>query len=243
MALDTMLLEKAEKSAPVLRLYGFKPACMTIGLSQKLSDESRENILKRGFDIVRRPSGGRAVLHYKDLTYSFVGAETGVGDFGFLERGVSAAYKQICCGLQQAFSILGVNAELGSAEAAYRHLADCFLATTNADLHHKGKKLAGSAQLRRRGAVLQHGSIPLNLEQGLVAELLGGQENKNGNLERHANLFELLGKTLSFEELNQAMKAGFESAYDVELDTIELSREEIQVANELKEKYLVTSTW
>lgn len=243
MAIDTMLLERAEKMPPVLRLYGFSPACMSIGLSQKLSDESIENIQRRGFDLVRRPSGGRAVLHYKDLTYAFVGAEIGVGQYGFLERGVNAAYKQICCGLQQAFSILGLNAELGSAEAAYRHLADCFLATTNADLHHKGRKLAGSAQLRRRGAVLQHGSIPLNLEQGLVAELLGGNESKTGNVERHANLFDILGKTLTIEELNQALKAGFEAAYDVELEASPLSQEEMQVANQLKENYLVSGTW
>lgn len=218
MAIDEwMLEEQLSGKPPMLRLYGFAPPAITIGLSQKMDEKTINRIKARGFDVVRRPTGGRAVLHFKDITYSFVACQTGTGDYGILSHSVSNAYKQICTGLQEAFALMGLNVDFGSSEAAYRHLADCFLATTNADLQLDGKKLAGSAQLRRKGAVLQHGSIPLNLEQGLMLELLEGEQTnkqeKNPALARHANLFDLLSTELSTEDLSEKIKTGFELAF------------------------------
>ena len=228
MAIDLQLLQQCEAgAAPVLRLYGFSPPCLTLGLNQKLAEETLERVRQRGYDIVRRPTGGRAVLHLNDLTYSFVARQKGEGEFGVLETSVSAAYKQICAGLQAAFDILGLRAELGASSSAYRHLADCFLATTNADLHHAGRKLAGSAQLRRRGTVLQHGSIPLNLDQNIMADLLGLERKEEGS-QRHANLFEILRREVSMAELNEAMKDGFAKAFSVEFSERVLLPEEIE---------------
>jgi lipoyl(octanoyl) transferase len=255
MAIDVGLLERAESCLsriaghgrtegaefypPVLRLYGFSPPCLSIGFSQALPEDVTSRVRARGFEIVRRPTGGRAVLHFKDLTYSFVAAEKGEGDLGILEASVSAAYRQICAGLSEAFLLLGFAVELGPAQAAYRHLVDCFAATTNADLHFQGCKLAGSAQLRRRGAVLQHGSIPLSLDQELVSELLAGAQV--GRVERktdhHANLFEILKRSVSFAELNQAMKTGFERAFSVEFEESELSSEELAQAGKRKSEF------
>jgi lipoate-protein ligase A len=240
MAIDIALLEKALESAPVLRLYGFSPPCVSIGLNQKIDPSMYERTREKGFDIVRRPSGGRAVLHHMDLTYAFIASEKNSGDHGILEHSVSNAYKQICLGLQEAFYILGVRTELGSAQAAYRHLADCFLATTNADLHHNGKKLAGSAQLRRHNCVLQHGSIPLALEQDAMAELLG--ERQAAKAERHANLFEILNRRVEISELNDAMRRGFEKAFQIEFDSEPLSREELEIAEANKAEYLCMGT-
>lgn len=231
MALDVLFLEEAESTVPVLRLYGFSPPCISLGLNQKISEDSIKRTQERGFEIVRRPSGGRAVLHYKDLTYSFIACQKGHGSIGVLESGVSSAYKQICSGLQSAFGHLGLKTELGTSSSAYRNQVDCFLATTNADLHVDGLKLAGSAQLRRRNAVLQHGSIPLNLDQDLMAELLGINKSEERKNERHANLFELLGRVVPISELNEAMRLGFSSAFETsfsirEPDASELSRAE-----------------
>lgn len=226
MAVDLHLLEQCKNGAPVLRLYGFSPPCVSLGLNQTLDEESQQRIRARGYDIVRRPTGGRAVLHLNDLTYSFVACQKGEGDFAFLETSVSAAYKQICAGLQSAFEILGLKTELGASNSAYRHMADCFLATTNADLHFAGRKLAGSAQLRRQGAVLQHGSIPLNLDQNIMADLLGQERNAQSQ-ERHANLFEALGRSFSMDELADAMRQGFAQAFSIEFTERDLDAAEI----------------
>ena len=243
MAIDVALLEKALEGPPVLRLYGFVPSCLSIGLNQKLDDETFARVKQKGFDVVRRPSGGRAVLHHKDLTYSFIAAEKNSCEYGILEHSVSGAYKQICQGLQEAFALLGLKTELGSSQAAYRHLADCFLATTNADLHFNGKKLVGSAQLRRHGCVLQHGSIPLALEQEIMPELLGdkkaarltGETPGPGAVapaahERHANLYELLNRHVAVAELNDAMRLGFEKAFSIEFELESLSERELELA-------------
>lgn len=239
MAIDSLLLDKAVSGKPVLRLYGFKPSCITLGLSQKFDSESARRVKERGFDLVRRPSGGRAVLHHKDLTYAFVAAEKGQGECGVLAASVSTAYKQICQGLRCAFEILGLETELGNADVSYRHLSDCFLATTNADLHFRGRKMAGSAQVRRKNAVLQHGSIPLNLEQGLMSELLVEQRSSSRNepIERHTNLFEALGRTVGVPELNAAIKRGFERAFAVDFLDSELTAEELNQAIEFKTEF------
>jgi lipoate-protein ligase A len=245
MALDVALLEQAEDNPPVLRLYGFAPPCMSIGLAQRLPPDCVARIEERGFEIVRRPSGGRAVLHYHDITYAFIASQTGTGKYGLLQHSVSAAYRQICEGLKEAFLLLGLAVELGPAAAAYRHLADCFLATTNADLHFAGRKLAGSAQLRRRGCVLQHGSIPLNLDQELVPTLLGAEPREPRTAktkeDRHANLFEMLGHELSISELNEALQQGFSRAFNVSFDSQPLSEREIELAELARNDYVFSA--
>lgn len=241
MAIDVCLLDWALQSEPVLRLYGFKPSCLSIGLNQSLPDEVIQRVGKEGFDLVRRPSGGRAVLHHFDLTYAFVAAELGRCPNGVLGTSVAAAYKQICEGLTQAFLRLGISAELGARSQSYRNLSDCFQATTNADLHVEGLKLAGSAQLRRKGAVLQHGSIPLSLDQALVGELLSGEEHSierdTNSKPRHANLFELIGRHLEYSELETAMKQGFEAAFGISFEEVPLTDEELSNASSRKDEF------
>jgi lipoyl(octanoyl) transferase len=243
MAIDVVLLERAGESVPVLRLYGFAPPCVSLGFAQSLSGEIAARATDRGFEIVRRPSGGRAVVHVNDLTYAFAAGQKGESKYGALEASVSAAYKQICQGLQEALRLLGVEAELGKPQTAYRHLVDCFSATTNADLHYQGAKLAGSAQVRRRGAVLQHGSIPLCLEADVICELLGiaSPKRQDRKVLHHANLFDILGQQLSFAELNRVMKAGFEKAFSVEFDDSVLHADELAQAADKRIEFLHSS--
>jgi lipoate-protein ligase A len=216
MAIDEAILEQHIKgdAPPTLRVYGFAPPCVTIGLSQKLDDSVSARIRSDGIDVVRRPTGGRAVLHLHDLTYSFVGSDTTRG--GRFATSISESYRQISQGLVEAFAQLGVPTELGATGVAYRHLQDCFMATTGSDLHHNGTKLIGSAQVRRRGAILQHGSVPLHQDPELMPRLLG--EPVAPDAPRHLNLFDLIGHPVSFEQLEAAFKAGFERAFGVELE-------------------------
>jgi lipoate-protein ligase A len=221
MAIDEAILEQRIKSQapPTLRLYGFTPPCVTIGLSQKMDDAISDRIRAEGIDVVRRPTGGRAVLHLHDLTYSFVGTDTTCG--GSFSTSVTESYKQISQGLVAAFAELGVPTELGATGVAYRHLQDCFMATTGSDLHHNGTKLIGSAQVRRRGSILQHGSVPLHQDPDLMPRLLG--EPSSPDAPRHLNLFDLLGRDVSFDDLQTAFKAGFEKTFGVEFEVASLN--------------------
>ena len=215
MALDEEMLAAriAGEIPPALRLYGFVPPCVTIGLSQKMEPSIQERIRGEGIDVVRRPTGGRAVLHLNDLTYSFVGTDTTCG--GRFSTSVTESYKQISQGLVAAFAELGVPTAIGPTGVAYRHLQDCFMATTGSDLHHNGTKLIGSAQVRRRGSILQHGSVPLNQDPAFMPRLLG--EPAKDEAPRHLNLFDLIGREAGIEELQSAFKLGFEKNFGVEL--------------------------
>ncbi|MBY0545946.1 MAG: lipoate--protein ligase family protein [Candidatus Obscuribacterales bacterium] len=235
MAIDELLLEGVLDGTgqPTLRLYGFKPPAVSIGLNQKLDSETTERIENAGLDVVRRPTGGRAVLHLNDLTYAFIGLDE--SREGILKTSVTAAYRQICQGLVQSLRELGVDSELGETQAPYRHLADCFLATTQADLHHKGRKLAGSAQLRRKGAVLQHGSLPLQQRQDAMAKLLGDSD-QTAPQDRHLNLFELTQQR-AFCEIDKAWIEGFESVFQVKFETKALTEQELELAHSRRDSY------
>lgn len=223
MAIDEAILDSHIRGLvpPTLRLYGFCPPCVTIGLSQKMDQELIEEIQGKGIQVVRRPTGGRAVLHLEDLTYSFVGSDSTRS--GFLSTSVTESYRQICQGLMAAFEELGVATELGASGVAYRHLQDCFMATTGSDLQYSGTKLIGSAQMRRRGAILQHGSVPLNQDPGLMPSLL---REPTAEAKRHLNLFDLTNGPLTFAELEQSFKVGFERAFGIQLHQASLTEEE-----------------
>lgn len=241
MALDEAMLEAHLRGEvpPTLRLYGWAPPAVSIGYAQKLPDEAKARIQEAGFDIVRRATGGRAVLHLNELTYSFVCSvkdDGSASEDAILSASVLSAYKQICKGLVIGLSKAGVEVELGQGQAASRQMHDCFLATTTADLHFKGKKLVGSAQVRRRGAVLQHGSILLSQPQNLMPRLLSGKDSEPGEAQRHANLYEILDRKPTVEELSAFLKAGFEEAFARRLVAATFTGTELSFAQELKER-------
>ncbi|MCC6978921.1 MAG: lipoate--protein ligase family protein [Candidatus Melainabacteria bacterium] len=241
MAVDEAILDAhiAAEVPPTLRFYGWAPPAVSIGYGQKLPEKVCQKIAERGFDVVKRPTGGRAVLHLDELTYSFVGSANGQGKV--LGSSVIESYKKICQALIAGFKTLGVTVEIGQGQAASRQMLDCFTATTTADLHYQGKKIVGSAQLRRHDALLQHGSILLCQEQNLMGELLllkgksdsAALEEDN---QRHANLFEITGIAVSALELIPAFKAGFETTFGIALESDQLTPGEWRRVDEIKEK-------
>lgn len=272
MAIDEAILEAhiAGSASPTVRLYGWNPPAVSIGYSQKFSDDAIARITKYGMDVVRRPTGGRAVLHWHELTYSFVGSSvassvaSSIGSIaavpgaldpsateiqqlaanGFLSPTIIGAYKEICHGLMLALQEFGVDTELGASDSSYRQMHDCFLATTTADLHFKGKKMVGSAQCRRGVGVLQHGSILLDQPQQLMEYLLIGRGEEvsvdaSPNKERHANLFDAMNRVASTSELSNAIKRGFETAFEIELVAGEITDHEMRTAEQLREKFEV----
>ncbi len=248
MSIDEAILEAHLKGLvpPTLRLYGFRPAAITIGYNQRLPEYVEKRAAQQTIDIARRPTGGRAVLHLNDLTYSFVGTSTNASDpqafeDAFLQNSILGAYKQICQGLEIALKYLGLEVESGELSVPYKHLHDCFLATTGSDLHYKGKKLIGSAQLRRKWAVLQHGSLLLNQPQSIMPELLAEENSSTDEIERHANLFDILGKEIDMKTLQQAFQKGFESAFQANFSEQGFIPEEIFSIGQLREKHLSAS--
>ncbi len=258
MALDEAILEAhlAGRVPPTLRLYGFSPPAVSIGLSQEFPEHLVASIRNRGMDVVRRPTGGRAVLHLNDLTYSFVGSTVGntledtepgkskdtcqpfpaqPAGQGSLSTSVLKAYKEISAGLKEALALLSLDVEMGNAHAAYRQLQDCFLSTTGSDLHYQGTKICGSAQLRRRSAVLQHGSLLLDQDQSLMSDILNAPVNPESR--RHANLFEIAGRSIDFLELNDIFRRGFETAFGVPFLSSDLTDAEMEDALARRVRY------
>jgi len=248
MAVDEAILNNHLKGdvPPTLRLYYFSPPAVSLGYAQSLLAKTLEHIERRGFDIVRRPTGGRAVLHLNDLTYSFV-ASVNTGEDGVLSGSIQRAYKQICEALILSIARLGLPLEIGRVSGAYKNKDDCFQTTTLADLHHKGKKVIGSAQLRRRTAVLQHGSVLLNQPAGVMGELLQSSSEEVGDDASYpsesskslSNLFELLNRTVPDSEFNDAFVAGFSQSFAQTFAIGNLTLPEWEEARELELKYQV----
>lgn len=168
MALDEWLLDQAVQTAgsggAMLRFYLWRRPTLSIGYHQRrLPERWRDLVLREGLELVRRPSGGRAVLHAGELTYALVWPQA--------PQRRSEAYRQACQWLQTAFAELGQPLLFGS-QAASAERSSCFASSTAADLVHvDGAKRIGSAQLWRSGCLLQHGSIllqpPVSLWQAL----------------------------------------------------------------------------
>jgi lipoate-protein ligase A len=274
MAVDEAILEARlrEIVPPTLRFYGWAPPAVSLGYAQRLSTAVLSEIRKRGLDVVRRPTGGRAVLHEGELTYSFVGSssdsassnrtsanhaeavETGPFkiDAQNLSGSVSVSYLQICQGLLRGFKNLDIAAEIGRGHGGYTRFEDCFQTTTNADLQINGLKAVGSAQLRRKSAVLQHGSILLQQSQDLMPSLVDqaasmavgkcGVEQRDSSTKRHANLFDLV-EIRDVETVEAAFVRGFNEAFEAEFERCELTEFETELAASLLSKYEVLSKY
>jgi lipoate-protein ligase A len=165
MAIDEWLLNQhlAGKQPPTLRFYTWEQPTISLGYHQKSYPEHWEQL---PVEIVRRPTGGRAVLHDGDLTYMVVMSN--------LHRSHRDAYCYICQFLVQGWRSLGLDLTFGTAGRGYIHNPSCFGTTTGADLITvQGEKFIGSAQLRRGNALLQHGSMVLHRNQPLFSSIFG----------------------------------------------------------------------
>jgi lipoate-protein ligase A len=159
MAVDAAILDAVSEGRvpPTLRLYGWNPACLSLGYGQRVSDADLERLASRGWDIVRRPTGGKAILHTDELTYSValpIQHPLAVG-------GVIESYREISKALLAALNRLGATARADAKPEGGAKSAVCFETSSHYEVTVDGKKLVGSAQLRRKGSVLQHGSLPL----------------------------------------------------------------------------------
>ncbi|PAX52422.1 lipoate--protein ligase family protein [Brunnivagina elsteri] len=170
MAVDKWLLEQhlAGKHPHTLRFYTWMPAVISLGFHQHKYPESWQSLSWQGkkLDLVKRPTGGRAVLHQGDLTYAVVTSG--------LSNSRMQAYQEICEFLIVGWKQLGIDLDYGTAGRGYIHNPNCFGTATSADLvTNEGYKLIGSAQLRKDNVILQHGSMRLQPDAELFSRVFG----------------------------------------------------------------------
>ena len=170
MQIDSDLLEYAIKNKlkePIFRLYGWSPACVSLGRNQKSDFLDLAFLKQNNIDYVRRLTGGRALLHDNEITYSYICPAS------FLENGenVVNSYKEISKILIAAFKKLDIELDFGGIKKVNGHKDYCMLVSTGADLCYKNRKLIGSAQFRKEGYILQHGSILYDYDKELLEKI------------------------------------------------------------------------
>lgn len=268
MAVDEAILEASGSGQvpPTLRLYAWAPPCLSLGYAQPFSDVLPEALAQRGWEVVRRPTGGRAILHTDELTYSVAGPQ----DEPRLAGSVLESYRVLAAALLRALQDLQIPAQANEKEPAAApgpaaqpvrpegepgYLPGqptqpvvqnpvCFEVPSHYEITVGGKKLVGSAQARRKEGVLQHGSLPLYGDLTRIVQALAfpdgaARERAAGRLLERATTAEVvLGRPLAWEQAARAFARAFAEVLSLDLVPGELTPGELQRAEALlREKY------
>jgi lipoate-protein ligase A len=229
MAIDQALFESVRDGGrPVLRFYRWDPACLSLGRNQP-AQVIVEDLERHGIDLVRRPTGGAAVLHNNELTYSVCVSFADLGS-------PRVAYNAINRALGSGLVRLGVAAEqrlANTSASAFRRAGSCFAGTAPGEVGVAGRKLVGSAQRTERRTILQHGSILIDGDQRLADQLLGRPVGP----EPATTLAEALGAAPDRAELQAALIGGFEREIGIALAPAELDSKELARARTLTAHY------
>lgn len=152
---------------PIFRLYGWNPPCISLGRNQDDSFLDRDFLARNNIDVVRRLTGGRALLHDNEITYCYI------CPVSYLENGghIVSSYKEISQIIIDKFKLLGIELSFGTSKPVKTGFDYCMLISTGADLCYKGRKLVGSAQYRKHNYILQHGSILYDYNKQLLEKI------------------------------------------------------------------------
>jgi len=248
MALDEALLHSVERgtSLPVLRFYRWQPATMTIGYAQSIETDINMDVCRNaGIDVVRRSTGGRAVLHDQEVTYAVI-APLNSGIFG---NTVLDCYRVISEVLQKCFLQLGLAADLvpGKSRGGQKNPAKavCFSAPSQYELVIDGCKVAGSAQKRFGQAFLQHGSLPLEIDLDLLGRALRAESNRDvaASLSTVGWLNRYSCEKLDIEMVENRLAETFAEHLDIELQTSAPTPAELQMASVFMNDKFAADDW
>ncbi len=249
MAVDEAIAAHAGRGevSPTLRFYRWQPACVSLGRHQPLADIDLARCATLGYHIVRRPTGGRAILHTDELTYSVAGPQ----DHPVLAGAVLDSYLRLSQGLLAGLERLGLR--VAKAPPTNRAAADagpvCFEAPSAYEIVAGGKKLVGSAQSRRQGWVLQHGTLPLVGDVTRLVEVVVFSDEVERAAQRQvlaerATTAEVaLGRTISFDQAAAALVAGFTAALGIHLEPGDLTPAELDLATTLLRDQYAARSW
>ncbi len=230
MAIDeTIARARAKNQVPnTLRFFTWKPACVTIGYFQSLEKEvDKKKAKEADIDIIRRYTGGGAVLHEFELTYSIVLSENDV------PSDIIESYKIICNAIVEGFKLLNINAQ-------FKEINDIIV---------NNKKISGNAQTRMNGVVLQHGTILIDVDVDKMFSILKVPDEKIRDKmietvkDRVTSLKKESEKEISIQELRQAMIKGFEKVFNVGFEEQKLSEEEMSAAEDIYNTKYSTDEW
>lgn len=244
MALDEAILEHIGRGAslPTLRLYAWDPACLSLGHAQPFADVDTTRLQERGWEVVRRLTGGRAILHTDEITYSVIAPN----DEPRVAGTVLESYNRLAEALLLAVQNLELAVEMKEGKAAETSTSNpvCFEVPSTYEITVNGKKLIGSAQSRKKEGVLQHGSLPLagdltRICQALVFENETAREAAGQRLlSRAATVESALGRPVSWDSAADSFIQAFEAQLGLTLERGGLAESERQRADELvTEKY------
>ncbi|HEX5547565.1 MAG TPA: lipoate--protein ligase family protein [Ktedonobacterales bacterium] len=221
MALDEATMDAVAEGVapPTLRFYAWEPPCLSLGKRQPLDGIDLARCRSDGIDVVRRATGGFAILHTDELTYSIATRP----DDPRADGAILDAYQKLSQGLMAGLRLLGATPEMSPVVPGGVHNASaaCFEMPSAYEIVMGGRKLIGSAQARPAGRVLQHGSLPLTGDIArLVPYLAYEDEEERAALaehlrERATTISAALGRAVSFDEAAEAMARGFAEALDL----------------------------
>jgi len=246
MARDEALLESCRHAQapaplfPALRIYGWSIPTLSLGRFQDaLRSVDQGFCRERGIPVVRRPTGGSAVLHDREVTYCLVG---GTGEEPF-QGSILESYRRIAAGIAGGLTLFGLacdpGAPVGRREARGAP-AQCFARACSYETTFAGRKVIGSAQVRRKGASLQHGSILLDANPKLFDEATGGQhEERRG----WTTLRELMGRRPDFEEVALGLARGMGTEFGAQWRIGELTPLEERLAQKLRARKYLNAHW
>jgi len=223
MATDINLAKSVKPDQAIFRLYRWKPYCISLGYNQKFEDILLKKTIDDGIDVVKRPTGGRAILHSEEITYSVILPFTKVTSPKSIYRKISNA---LICGLIQYDTNLKDLIELENSQPNFPSLlkkpegALCFASTAKSEVKLNSKKIIGSAQRKYDNSILQHGSILVGKFHQKLPEYLNDDEITKNELNKTLGsktieLETILKKAVDYNKLSKCLIQGFESSWDI----------------------------
>jgi lipoate-protein ligase A len=232
MAIDKAVMVSCSrgKVPPTVRFYTWKPPAISIGYFQSLNEEVDLDACKSlGVEFVRRITGGGAVFHDKELTYSIIIPESNLK----VPKNILESYRRICGAVVKGLKHLWI-------ESKYAPINDIIV---------NNKKISGSAQTRKSKTVLQHGTVLLDVDVDKMFKLLKVPNEKIKDKliadvkQRVTSIKHISDNNVSFNETSDAMKIGFEEEFDIELVNGILTKEEISLTNKFERECFSTTEW
>ena len=249
MAMDEALLNFVSRGEidPVIRFYTWNPATLSIGYFQRLQKEiDIDKVKEKGYGLVRRQTGGRGVLHDKELTYSVIVPESHPN----MPSTVTEAYKIISQGLLEGFKNLGFETYFAIPRSKEERdklkqprSSVCFDAPSWYELVVEGRKIAGSAQTRQKGVILQHGSILQDIDiDDLFDMFIFKNERlkakmKENFVQKAVAINDISNQHITLNEMENAFKSGFKKGLNIDFKPLELTEKQKDEVQELEEKY------
>lgn len=249
MAMDEALLNFVSRGEidPVIRFYTWNPATLSIGYFQRLQKEiDIDKVKEKGYGLVRRQTGGRGVLHDKELTYSVIVPESHPN----MPSTVTEAYKIISQGLLEGFKNLGFETYFAIPRSKEERdklkqprSSVCFDAPSWYELVVEGRKIAGSAQTRQKGVILQHGSILQDIDiDDLFDMFIFKNERlkakmKENFVQKAVAINDISNQHITLNEMENAFESGFKKGLNIDFKPLELTEKQKEEVQELEEKY------